>query len=496
MNERFTLTLVITTLIFLCSINISYTQWIYQNIPKEINFVLSIDFIDSQYGAGAGNNFQGNFSGRAIYTTNGGNSWMSAIVPDSSRTLITIQFVNSTTGYSSGAYNLFFNDKNFPVEQNRSTVFSSDYFRTNNEMIRGINTNALGEYKGLFFKTTDRGQSWNAFGNLPDSVYYLVGLNFINENKGFATALFDHSGGVDDRIIKTTNGGSSWFQSPMPDVINSLRNIFFTDDNNGYSVGYKIISDTPRAVILKTINSGISWTLQIFPTTFNFNNINFSNSTTGFVIGNAAVKSPMSVIYKTTNAGVNWNLLPLQLKGIFLESIKFVPGTGVGFACGSREEIFAGSRIFTTKTTDYGQTWNHQILSDSGFAVNNFLLDQNNWYMSSFYFDHSFILHSTNSGTGISSINNSVPDDFQLNQNYPNPFNPSTKIKFQISKLTVVNLFVYDILGKEVKTIVNEELQPGTYEAEFDATNLTSGIYFYKITAGNFSEVRKMLLIK
>jgi hypothetical protein len=97
--------------------------------------------------------------------------------------------------------------------------------------------------------------------------------------------------------------------------------------------------------------------------------------------------------------------------------------------------------------------------------------------------------------------NGKVPTEFSLEQNYPNPFNPSTKIKYHIpdqvwNDSRLVTLKVYDILGKEIATLVNEEKQPGTYEVEFDATGLTSGIYFYQLREHNFVETKKMLILK
>ena len=89
-----------------------------------------------------------------------------------------------------------------------------------------------------------------------------------------------------------------------------------------------------------------------------------------------------------------------------------------------------------------------------------------------------------------------MPGNYSLGQNYPNPFNPVTKIKFEIPKSGFTTLKIFDILGKEIKTLVNESLQPGTYEATFDGSQLTSGIYFYKITAGDFLETKRMMLIK
>ena len=99
-----------------------------------------------------------------------------------------------------------------------------------------------------------------------------------------------------------------------------------------------------------------------------------------------------------------------------------------------------------------------------------------------------------------------LPKEFLLSQNYPNPFNPSTKIQFVIPKSSFVNLKVYDVLGREVATLVNDEKLPGEYEVEFDASRLSSGIYFYKLSvsawlsqdgqAGNYSSTKKMIYLK
>jgi len=97
---------------------------------------------------------------------------------------------------------------------------------------------------------------------------------------------------------------------------------------------------------------------------------------------------------------------------------------------------------------------------------------------------------------GIQPISNEIPENFSLSQNYPNPFNPSTVIKFQVASLSEVKIVVLDILGREIATLGNEQLQPGTYEADFDASNLVSGVYFYRLITDEFSETKRMILIK
>jgi hypothetical protein len=89
-----------------------------------------------------------------------------------------------------------------------------------------------------------------------------------------------------------------------------------------------------------------------------------------------------------------------------------------------------------------------------------------------------------------------IPNYYSLSQNYPNPFNPSTSIKYTIPKAGIVTLKVYDVLGKEIALLVNETKQPGVYNVDFNASNLASGIYFYRIDAGDFSSVKKMILVK
>ncbi|MEJ2617960.1 MAG: T9SS type A sorting domain-containing protein, partial [Ignavibacteriaceae bacterium] len=109
------------------------------------------------------------------------------------------------------------------------------------------------------------------------------------------------------------------------------------------------------------------------------------------------------------------------------------------------------------------------------------------------------------SPTGVKDISNGLPNEFNLSQNYPNPFNPSTIIKYQIleevrndnsSGLTSVCLSVFDVLGREVATLVNQKQKPGNYEVTWDASNHPSGVYFYKLQTGDFIQTKKMILLR
>jgi hypothetical protein len=97
---------------------------------------------------------------------------------------------------------------------------------------------------------------------------------------------------------------------------------------------------------------------------------------------------------------------------------------------------------------------------------------------------------------GIGVISTEVPGTFGLQQNYPNPFNPTTNIRFAVPHNELVTIKVYDVLGKEVATLLNENKQAGTYEVDFNASALSSGVYFYKMSAGKFSSIKRMVVVK
>jgi len=95
-----------------------------------------------------------------------------------------------------------------------------------------------------------------------------------------------------------------------------------------------------------------------------------------------------------------------------------------------------------------------------------------------------------------STISSNIPEKFELKQNFPNPFNPNTVISYSVAKSENVSIKVYDILGKEVQTLVNEVKNPGSYNVMFNAQNLSSGVYFYRLTSGSFTDIKKMTLVK
>lgn len=109
---------------------------------------------------------------------------------------------------------------------------------------------------------------------------------------------------------------------------------------------------------------------------------------------------------------------------------------------------------------------------------------------------NGMLLGDTSIFVGINYISSEAPQSFSLSQNYPNPFNPTTNIKFDVPKAGFIRLTVFDVLGKEIQKLVNEHLSPGTYNFDFDASHLPSGVYYYKLEVNNFIQTKKMVLIK
>lgn len=155
------------------------------------------------------------------------------------------------------------------------------------------------------------------------------------------------------------------------------------------------------------------------------------------------------------------------------------------------EYYFEGNRIHSWQWTlgSVGDTIPLQlsVTNIMGFDFPN-PPDSSQWYMD----DYKLVRIDTT--VGIKDF--SVPTEYKLYQNFPNPFNPTTTIKYQIPEMSFVSLKVYDVLGNEIVTLINEEKPIGSYEVEFDASSLSSGVYSYKIQAGNFIETKKMILLK
>ena len=193
-------------------------------------------------------------------------------------------------------------------------------------------------------------------------------------------------------------------------------------------------------------------------------------------------------VYRSVDNGNSWD--SVGVRPLPLDVVAFVKDGERIYAGFTRA---SGNDFFVWYTDDWGDTWN--------------VMDHQFQYLYKLYIYDNKIWAATNDGlrfnklipTSAEPIDH--PSDFKLYQNYPNPFNPITKIRYSIPFVETrhapsVQLRVYDLLGRVTATLVNKQQQPGNYEVEFNALQLSSGVYFYKLSAGEFVETKKMILMK
>lgn len=283
-------------------------------------------------------------------------------------------------------------------------------------------------------------------------------------------------------VYISTNLGVSWTQHNL-----NYRNVLSAAENTN-----NIFAGT-NSGLMKSTNSGMNWETTslvsvLIPTIVSANNNLYAS-----VYLNP---SDYGKIIMSTDNGLNWS--PTSFTGNFPFSILI---NGNNFFVGSMTNGFFLS-------TNNGITWSQH---NEGFPSPIYLRSLcliNNWLIAG-TFAHGVWRRNLNELIGITPISKEVPTHFALYQNYPNPFNPATTIEFDIPKNQFplnkgggfsrglsAKISVYNITGQLVATLVNEPLAPGKYKVEFNAGNLSSGIYFYKLQSGDFISTKKMILIK
>lgn len=417
-----------------------HSQWIQQQtgISQNLN---DICFINANTGIAVGSN------GMMIRTTNGGLNWINVPLT-TSQNVFSSCFPSITTGYISG-------------------------------------------YSGFVIKTTNSGINWF---NTTGCGINVNCISFLDSYTGI-------TGGQGNLMCHTTDGGNTFNPryTPAPYILSGIHY---------YSSSLLVVcgTDLPGAIIYKSTNTGNSFFTVLtlsnsgLDVLYSLNSIYFKNSNTGFATGSHTSYGPtFGDIYRSTNAGDNWsNIASIGPEtGICLNAIHFGDSLN-GYVVGNNGKIL--------RSTNGGVNWTTQNAPSSVRLTGIHMVNALTGYICG---NSGIILKTTNGGLqGIIPISNKVPDKYKLEQNYPNPFNPSTIIRFNIPengkvkmKNSMVTLKVYNILGKEVTTLINENLKAGEYEvsfsiSQFSGYSLSSGIYFYRLSTENFAETKKMILLK
>lgn len=419
----------------------SGTNWSIISTPGAVSY--SIAFLDNITGFAVG------FEGSALKTTNGGSNWI--ILGDSvSENIKRIKFAEDNFGYAVSSSKILktTNSGNRWIT-NFNSVGLSDLEVINKDIVFTCGSQGI-------FKTNDGGNTWTRQDTLST-----IAISFLNSETGYCSG--------NNVLLKTINGGVTW----MPIIVNfnawGSGNISVVDSN--------VIYINSLNKLYKSTNGGNNW-LGLDSNLLKHGNY-FINAGTGFVFGHN------HSIYKTTDGGNTWINKYYNAGSGYLNSVIFVDYS-LGFGCGDFGKLL--------KTVNGGENW-FEVFSPTQGNINTiYTKDSNIIHIGG----TSFIFKTRNGVSPIGIISNSFmySDLFLLTQNYPNPFNPQTKIKFAVPKTSFTKIIVYDLLGREVAILVNEELRPGTYEADWDGTDFSSGVYFFKIITEGFVETKKMVLMK
>ncbi len=303
--------------------------------------------------------------------------------------------------------------------------------------------------------------------NLTTWVPFNTGLTNQNIQRLAVSGNYYFTAGSDGKIFRTPRNTAGWVDITDSSASGYAYDLFISSAGELY---YLFDEE-----VYKSTNNGDDW-------------INVGNGVNGYSFsitqnsfGDIFVGTDQGV-YRSTNAGANW--------------IKDVSGLTDGalslIAFGNN--VFAGGYGSVSRSTDLGQTWTPFTTGIENCQISDIVFGSSNILFAAA--DNMGVHRTTSAVTSVDENANSVPMDFNLSQNYPNPFNPSTLIQYQVSSNSQVVLKVYDILGNEVATLVNEFKPAGNYEVEFYASTLTSGVYLYKLTAGEFFQTKKMMLLR
>ncbi|MFA5404895.1 MAG: T9SS type A sorting domain-containing protein, partial [Ignavibacteria bacterium] len=243
-------------------------------------------------------------------------------------------------------------------------------------------------------------------------------------------------------------------------------------------------------IILKSINGGISWTPTTHPSVPWMEFINFVTPDTGWVVGQNGL------IMKTVDGGFPPPATPALISPVNNAVLNSVTPTLV-WSSSANATNYSYMVLSGSTPVDSGTITSTSHIVPAGKLLYNSLyhwrVKASNSAGSSFWTADWYF----NTGAdGVNVVSKTIPDKYNLFQNYPNPFNPTTNIKFTIPSDGFVTLKVYDILGSEVSTLCNCELKAGAYNAGFDGSDLSSGVYFYKLISGDKIDVKKMMLAK
>lgn len=319
---------------------------------------------------------------------------------------------------------------------------------------------------GTIVFSSDKGMTWQA---RPSGT--IVNLTAISFADSIGIAVGGDPAGNFPTVVRSTDTGRTW-NNVTVSAPWGFRAATMVDTRLAFAAGI-------AGTLMRSTNGGVGWTNLSVGGNYNLLGISFWDSLRGVIVGSSGR------IMRTSNGGVSWSQEFISPPANFWD-VTCLSG-GIAIAVGTSGII--------VRSTDYGQTWNTQTSGTTGL-------------IASVAFPTSFTGFAVaDSGVILRTRTGGIPLDvhdaryqavraYSLEQNYPNPFNPITNIRYQVSEVSHVTLKVYDLLGRDVATLVNERMNLGTYSASWNAVGFASGVYLYRLQAGSFSQVKKLILLR
>jgi hypothetical protein len=374
-------------------------------------------------------------------------------------------------------------------------------------------------YEIYYKRSTDAGVSWGEDTRLTNNTALKWYPSFAVSGSLVHIVWYDYRDGNREIYYKlSTDAGVSWgadtqltndpaySEYPSVAVSGQVVHVVWHDNRDGnYEIYYKLSTDAG-------INWGADTRLTNNTGESKYPSVAVTGSVVHIVWSDNRDGNPEIYIKRSIDAGVSWGADSRLTNNTAESRYSSVAVSGSVVHVVWEDTRDGNYEIYCKRSTDVGVSWGTDTrLTDntaesrfpsvavSGSVVHVVWRDDRDVFT---YPEIYYKRNPTGNLVGIKNISSEIPLSYSLQQNYPNPFNPTTKIRFDIQKsvvcsqYSVVTLKVFDILGKEVATLVNEQLAPGTYETTFDGGNLPSGIYFYRLETTDFVQTNKMILLK
>lgn len=402
-------------------------------------------------------------------------------------TLRSVCFINENIGWSVGDSGVIIKTTNSGTDWELKHSDSS--YQLNSVFFLDNKIGWAGGYEvtnqSILLKTINGGETWQRIDY--NETYGIDHIRFFNDSIGW---LIENREGYGGRFRQTINGGLTW-NTKYSFNNNVATPFYFMNPDTGWITSWRFIK--------KTFNGGESWIsigngLPIELGDCHFACSFFLNENLGWVINLYGGNT----LYTTENGGESWSSFnPFSSPISNFYNVKFLDkniGVVVASYIDFNDDMKLKSDVLITNNS--GKTWN-SIYRSNSLLTGLFLLDNYNcWAVGENGKILKFSLDTTTVGVENRVKDNIVPEKIGLFQNYPNPFNPLTTIKYNLRKPSAVILTIYNISGQELETLVNDFQTTGEHKITWQPKGLPSGIYFYRIQAGEFSETKKLFLQK